>query len=168
MSVWLARCESALTYLGVVAVVAMTCLGTVDAASRYLLNSPIAGAYEITEKYLMAAAVFPGFATAYRGGAFIRVTFFVDRLPAAAKAWTYVFAQALSLTFCLLLVVATTQQSLRVSENATTLSTLPWLLAPGYWLAPLGLAFLSLLMIIDLRRAHSGATPMFQSDAPAS
>ena len=168
MSAWLARCETALTYLGVVAVIAMTCLGTVDAASRYLLNSPIPGAYEITEKYLMAAAIFPGFAAAYRSGAFIRITFFVDMLPAAVKAWTYVLAQVLSLAFCLLLVVATTQQSLRVSENATTLSTLPWLLAPGYWLAPLGLGFLSLLMLIDLRRAHSGGTPMFQSDTPSS
>ena len=168
MSAWLARIESALTYLGVVAVIAMTCLGSVDAASRYLLNSPIPGAYEITEKYLMAAAVFPGMAAAYRGGAFIRVTFFVDMLPAAVKAWTYVLAQLASLAFCLLLVVATTQQSLRVGENATTLSTLPWLLAPGYWLAPLGLAFLSVLMLIDLRRAHSGDSPMFQSDAPSS
>jgi TRAP-type C4-dicarboxylate transport system permease small subunit len=163
VSKWLARCETALTYLGVMAVIAMTCLGTVDAASRYLLNSPITGAYEITEKYLMAAAIFPGFAAAYRGGAFIRVTFFVDMLPEAVKAWTYVLAQGLSLVFCILLVYATTQQSMRVSADATTLSTLPWLLAPGYWLAPLGLGFLSLLMLIDLRRTHRGETPMFQA-----
>ena len=168
MSAWLARFETALTYLGVVALIAMTCLGTVDAASRYLLNSPIAGAYEITEKYLMAAAVFPGMAAGYRGGAFIRVTFLVDMLPAAVKAWTYVLAQLLSLSFCLLLVVATVQQSLRVSENATTLSTLPWLLAPGYWLAPLGLALLSVLVLIDMRRAHAGDTPLFQSAAPSA
>lgn len=168
MSAWLARLETALTYLGVVAVIAMTGLGTVDAASRYLLNSPIAGAYEITEKYLMAAAVFPGMAAAYRGGAFIRVTFFVDMLPAAVKAWTYVLAQALSLAFCLLLVFATGQQSMRVSAEGTTFSTLPWPLWPGYWLAPLGLGFLSVLMLIDMRHAHSGDSPMFQSDAPSS
>ena len=167
MSKWLTRFETGLTYLGVVAVVAMTCLGTVDAASRYLLNSPIAGAYEITEKYLMAAAIFPGFAAAYRGGAFIRVTFCVDMLPEAVKAWTYVLAQGLSLAFCLLLVYATAQQSMRVTADATTLSTLPWLLAPGYWLAPLGLGFLSLLMLIDLRHAYSGETPMFQSEEAA-
>ena len=146
----------------------MACLGTVDAASRYLLNSPISGAYEITEKYLMAAAVFPGFPAAYRGGAFIRVTFLVDMLPAAVKAWTYVLAQFSSLAFCVLLVVATTQQSMRISENATTLSTLPWPLAPGYWLAPLGLILLSVLMLIDMRRAHAGDTPLFQSAAPSA
>lgn len=167
MSKWLVHIETGLTYLGVVAVVAMTCLGTVDAASRYLLNSPITGAYEITEKYLMAAAIFPGFAAAYRGGAFIRVTFCVDMLPDAVKAWTYVLAQGLSLAFCIFLVYCTAQQSMRVSADATTLSTLPWLLAPGYWLAPIGLGFLSLLMLLDLRHAYRGETPMFQSDEAA-
>ena len=54
------------------------------AVSRYLLNSPILGAYEITEKYLMVATIFLGLSYAYRGGVFIRVTFLVDRLPARA------------------------------------------------------------------------------------
>ena len=168
MPKWLAQCETVLTYLGVVALIVMACLGTVDAACRYLLNSPIPGAYEITEKYLMAASVFPAFAKAYRGGAFIRVTFLVDMMPAAVKAWTYVLAQLLSIAVCLLLLVATTQQALRVTENGTTLSTLTWSLAPGHWLAPLGLLMLSAVMLIDLRRAHAGDTPLFKADGLTS
>ena len=59
----------------------MMLLTSADALCRYLLNSPILGAYEITEKYLIVAMVFLGLSYAYRGGVFIRVTFLVDRLP---------------------------------------------------------------------------------------
>src|SRR6266853_6639790 len=82
---WLYRCELALLYGGVLATFAMMCLTSADALSRYLLNRPITGAYEITEKYLMVAAIFLGLSYAYRGGVFIRVTFLVDRLPSMLK-----------------------------------------------------------------------------------
>ena len=64
--------------------VAMMLLTSADALFRYLFNSPILGAYEITEKYLIVAAIFLGLSYAYRGGVFIRVTFLVDRLP---RSW---------------------------------------------------------------------------------
>ena len=78
---WLLRGERVLVYAGVVAMLAMMCLTSADALSRYLFNRPILGAYELTEKYLMVAAIFLGLSYAYRGGMFIRVTFLVDRLP---------------------------------------------------------------------------------------
>ena len=58
----------------------MMCLTSADALSRYAFNRPILGAFEITEKYLMVAAIFLGLSYGYRGGLFIRVTFLVDRL----------------------------------------------------------------------------------------
>ena len=45
--------------LAMVALFVMMCLTTVDAVCRYLLNSPITGAYEITEKYLMLMSYLP-------------------------------------------------------------------------------------------------------------
>ena len=78
----------------------MMCLTSADALCRYLLNSPILGAYEITEKYLMVAAIFLGLSYAYRGGVFIRVTFLVDRLPSASKQVANHVAHLLSLAFC--------------------------------------------------------------------
>src|SRR6266550_4015713 len=80
---WLYRCEIALLYVGVIATFAMMCLTSADALSRYTFNRPILGAFEITEKYLMVAAIFMGLSYGYRGGLFIRVTFLVDRLPRA-------------------------------------------------------------------------------------
>src|SRR6185369_15121188 len=118
----------------------MMVLTTGDALGRYLLNSPVTGAYEITEKYLMPALIFLGLGYGYRGGLFIRVTFLADRLPRAAKLvadWT---AQLVSLACCLLLAFASTQQGLRVIDNRTTLSTEDLPMAPAYFLVPLGLA----------------------------
>ena len=64
----------------------MMLLTSADALCRYLLNSPILGAYEITEKYLIVAMIFLGLSYAYRGGVFIRVTFLVDRMPRGWQA----------------------------------------------------------------------------------
>src|SRR5712672_2605301 len=101
---WLYRCEIALLYVGVFATFAMMCLTSADALSRYAFNRPILGAFEITEKYLMVAAIFLGLSYAYRGGVFIRVTFLVDRLPPPLKALANYFAYLISLLFCLVLL----------------------------------------------------------------
>ncbi len=62
------RCDLALVYTSVVATIVIMGLTSADALSRYLFNRPITGAYEITEKYLMVAAIFLGLSYAYRGG----------------------------------------------------------------------------------------------------
>ena len=54
------RCDLALVYTSVVATIVIMGLTSADALSRYLFNRPITGAYEITEKYLMVAAIFLG------------------------------------------------------------------------------------------------------------
>src|SRR6478736_8480939 len=96
---FLSRCELALLYLGVLATFAMMCLTSADALSRYAFNRPILGAFEITEKYLMVAAIFMGLSYGYRGGLFIRVTFLVDRLSGTARLVADYFAFIVSLLF---------------------------------------------------------------------
>src|ERR1700704_6835424 len=98
----LRRCEIALLYVGVLATFAMMCLTSADALSRYTFNRPILGAFEITEKYLMVAAIFLGLSYGYRGGLFIRVTFLVDRLSGTARIVADYFAFLVSLAFCLI------------------------------------------------------------------
>ena len=77
----LSFCELVLVTIAIAATAIMMLLTSADAVFRYAFNSPILGAYEITEKYLIVAAIFLGLSYAYRGGVFIRVTFLVDRLP---------------------------------------------------------------------------------------
>jgi TRAP-type C4-dicarboxylate transport system permease small subunit len=146
----------------------MMLLTTVDAGSRYLLNRPILGAYEITEKYLMVAAIFLGLSYSYRGGVFIRVTFVVDRLPSAQKLLANYFAQIISVLYCVLFMVATAQQAWRGIFDATTLSTLPIPVGPAYVLVPLGFLGLTLLMLADLPKVRSGASRLFTEEAPTA
>jgi TRAP-type C4-dicarboxylate transport system permease small subunit len=165
---WLARGETVLVAVAVAATAIMMLLTSFDAFSRYLLNRPILGAYEITEKYLMVAAIFLGLSYAYRGGAFIRVTFLVDRLPPAAKLVANLFAHLVSLAFCLVFLGATAQQALRALSDATTLSALPVPVGPAYCLVPLGFLAMAVLMLIDLPRAKSGKAFLFGQDAPTA
>jgi TRAP-type C4-dicarboxylate transport system permease small subunit len=160
------RCELVLLYAGVLATFAMMCLTSADALSRYLLNRPIVGAYEITEKYLMVAAIFLGLSYAYRGGLFIRVTFLVDRLPHAIKLAANYVAHLITLGFCLILLVATAQQAWRGWHVNTTLSALPIPVGPAYSLVPLGLLALTVLMLIDLPRIRRNRSYLFREEAP--
>src|SRR5215218_6679673 len=116
---WLHRCELALLYVGVLATFAMMCLTSADALSRYALNRPITGAYEITEKYLMVAAIFLGLSYGYRGGLFIRVTFLVDRLSGSARLAADYFAFFVTLAFCGFFLWATGVQGWRALHEAT-------------------------------------------------
>jgi len=160
------RCELALVYTSVVATIAIMGLTSADALSRYLFNRPITGAYEITEKYLMVAAIFLGLSYAYRGGVFIRVTFLVDRLPRPLQLSVNYAAHLVSLLFCMISLVATGQQALRGLREETTLSALPLLVGPAYCLVPLGFFALTILMLIDFTRIRSGRSYLFRQEAP--
>jgi TRAP-type C4-dicarboxylate transport system permease small subunit len=155
------RCELVLVYAAIVAAAAMMLLTSADALSRYLLNRPILGAYEITEKYLIVAMVFLGLSYAYRGGVFIRVTFLLDRLPRGARVAADYASHAVSVAYALLFLVATGRQAVRALSDTTTMTTLPVLTGPAYWFVPAGFLALLILMLIDLPRVRSGQTLLF-------
>ena len=163
---WLWRGELLLVGAAIGATTLMMVLTSADALGRYLFNRPIMGAYEITEKYLMVAAIFLGLSYAYRGGIFIRVSFLVDRLPPAMKMLADHLAHAVSLLYCLVFVVATGQQALRALSDDTTLTTLPVLVGPAYLLVPAGFLALTVMMLIDLPRIRRGEAFLFAQDAP--
>ena len=163
----LARCEQALLYLGILATFAMMCLTSGDALSRYALNRPIMGAYEITEKYLMVAAIFLGLSYGYRGGLFIRVTFLVDRLSGTARLIADYVAFLLSLAFCVFVLWATAIQGWRGLHDDTELSTLPVLVGPAYCIVPIGFLALTILMLVDLPRVRDGKSLLFTEESPS-
>jgi len=165
---WFLRCDAVLIWLSVLATFVLMLLTTADAACRYLLNSPITGAYEITEKYLMVAGVFLGFAYAYRRGVFIRVTFLVDRLPAMTRLAFAFVVQLVSIAYCGLFVFATLRESLRAVADGTTLSTVPLPVAPAHFLVPVGFFAMTVFMLFDLARVRSGGSALFREDQPTS
>ena len=65
------------------------------------------------------------------------------------------------------MLVATAQQAVRGLSDDTTLSALPMLVGPAYWLVPLGFLALTVLMLIDLARASAAVGRMlFSQEAP--
>ena len=116
----------------------------------------------------MVAAIFLGMSYAYRGGAFIRVTFLVDRLPRGAKIAADHFAHLVSLAYCLIFVLATGQQAWRALGDTATLTTLPLLIGPSYLLVPLGFLAMSVMMLIDLPRVREDRALLFAHDTPTA
>jgi TRAP-type C4-dicarboxylate transport system permease small subunit len=164
----LSRIEQALIWCAVAATAAMMLLTSADALLRYTVNKPIVGAYEVTEKYLMVAAIFLGFSYAYRGGAFIRVTFLVDMLPKSWRLAADYLAYLVSLACCVVFFVATAGQAMRELADTTTLATLPILTGPAYALVPIGFLALLVLMLADVRRIRTGNTLLFSQEAPSA
>lgn len=164
----LARCEAALVGVAVIATAMMMLLTSADALGRYIFNAPIMGAYELTEKYLMVAAIFLGMSYAFRAGIFIRVTFLVDRLPRLPKLIAEHVSHLVTITYCLFIVYAAGEQSLRALSDETTLITVPVPIAPAYCLVPLGFLALAVVMLVDLPRVREGNSLLFREEAPTS
>ena len=161
-------CETVSTYGAVIATFVMMLLTTADAGGRYIFNRPITGAYEITQNYLMVAAIFLAMSYGYRKGANIRVTFLADRLPRKVKLIVNYFVQLVSMLYGAVLVIATFQQFLRATATGTALSSLDFPLGPAYLIVPVGLFFMSLLMLIDIRKVRTGKSPLFKEESPTA
>jgi TRAP-type C4-dicarboxylate transport system permease small subunit len=68
-----------------------------------------------------------------------------------------------------LLVIATFQQALRIFSDHTTLSSLDFIpLGPAYVIVPVGLFFMSLAMLLDIRKVGKGQSPLFQEESPTA
>jgi TRAP-type C4-dicarboxylate transport system permease small subunit len=167
MEKWLLKIDRISMVLAMVALFAMMCLTTVDACCRYFLNSPITGAYEVTEKYLMLIAIFLGMSFTYRGAAFIRVTILMDRLPNSLKIPMNHFAQVFSIIYCGVLLVGTFQYATRLYDHGTTLGSIyslpQWI---GAAFIPVGLFLLGLFLVIDLPRVRKGTSALFRGEGP--
>lgn len=161
-------CERVMLYISTMSAFVLMLLTTADAGGRYFFNRPITGAYEITTNYLMIAAIFLGMAYGYREGAHIRVTFLTGHLPRTVKLVVDHFVQGVSLLYGAMLVIATYQQALRTLDTHMNLSSVEIPQWPAYAIVPVGLFFMSLGMLLDMRKVHKGESPLFQEDAPTT
>ena len=160
----LARCEKVLTSIAVLSIFVMMCLTSADAIGRYIFNSPITGAYEFTEKYLMLTAVYLGATYTYRGGSTIRITLIVSRLPSNIRMGMNIFAQIFSIGCCFLLVVPNIQSLFRTYHQGTTLTSTSFPLWPPYLAIPVGLLLMSFYMLWDLPKVPKGKSALFSEE----
>jgi TRAP-type C4-dicarboxylate transport system permease small subunit len=105
-----------LSYIGNTALALMMLLTTVDVFGRYFFNSPVLGAYEITE-YLMLIMVFSFLAFAQSKKAHINVDIVFNRLP----AWLQTVFERFNHIVCLLMMILVTWKSVeRIAELKRT------------------------------------------------
>jgi len=131
-------------------------LVTADAAGRYLVGQGIFGMYEITERYLMVIVVFLGASSVYRGGALIRVTLFLDRIPNRLKLPIEYFNHFFSLFLILLFVIATVKKAHRMFVSGATMDFRGLPLWPAYAIIPVGLLLLAVVMVLDIPKISKG------------
>lgn len=82
--------------IGSVVLAAMVTIAFVNVITRYLVQLPLAFTEEITVN-LFVWLVLLGTAAAFRDDAHLKVVFFVDRLPAAARRWIIALTHLVSL-----------------------------------------------------------------------
>ena len=160
----LSRCEKVLTSIAVLSIFIMMCLTSADAIGRYIFNSPITGAYEFTEKYLMLTAVYLGASYTYRGGSTIRITLLVSRLPSSIRMGFNIFAQLFSICYGFFLVVPNIQSLFRTYLQGTTLTSTSFPLWPPYLAIPVGLLLMSFYMLWDLPKVPKGKSALFTEE----
>lgn len=148
--------EKALLSVSLAAFAFVVAMTTVDTLGRYLLNSPITFAYELTEKYLMPLGVFLAFAYAYRNDVFIRVNFFLDKMPRGVQMILDHAAQIATACYCLFFGYSTLQQAIKGLADGSTLSNLPLLLSPSYFIIPIGFLAMAVLVVLDLHKVKDG------------
>jgi TRAP-type C4-dicarboxylate transport system permease small subunit len=168
MQRWLSRCEMASTYGAVFSVLIMMCLTTVDALGRYFFNSPLGGAYELIEDYLMLVATFLGATICYRRGGFIRVTLLMERMTRKVSIPINYLAQITTILYVVILTFASILNLFRTIVQGTLLGTLPLPKWPGMAFIVLGLLLLSLLLLFDLRRIQKGQSSLFRETSPTA
>jgi TRAP-type C4-dicarboxylate transport system permease small subunit len=95
----LGRISPLLASLGALALFAMMCLTVTDVVGRYLFNSPVLGAFELTE-YLVLIVIFSFLAFTQAGSAHVSVDLVVTRFSPKTRLYVALFNH----TLCLLLM----------------------------------------------------------------
>ena len=129
---------------------AMTLFITLDVFLRYAFNAPTIWANEVSS-YLLLVMVFMGAAYALREKAHIRIDVVVSRLPRRVQDWMQVISSIIFLIFTVILGYFTWSiflDTVRFAETSRSLWDIP--LAPWQVWLPLGLAIISLLLILNI------------------
>ncbi len=146
----------------------MMFLVTADAMGRYFFNGGIFGAYEITEQYLMIIAVFLGMSYVYTGNAFIRVTFFIERIPPRLRLPIEYFNHFFSIGLVLFFIAASLKKAHRMFVTGAAMDFQGIPLWPAYSIMPVGLLFLALALLIDIPKIKKGESGFMKAtgDSP--
>lgn len=147
--------EWAIVRIAALALAVMVLLTTADALARYFLNSPITGAMELTNEFLMPALVFFTMSYVYRMGGHVRVTILSERFPPAVQRASLVLFDAVT---AVLFAGLTWGVALRAIDSfgmrEYSSSPLGYLLAPSFAIVAIGGALMTVRAAVAALSAH--------------
>ncbi len=125
--------------------------------TRYVLNDPSIWTEECA-RYLYVGVVFFGAAAATRERSHIGMPFIVERLPTGARLVTGLVTQALSVAFCVAIVIWGTRAAIREMDLPSVAMEIPMGLVLA--LVPIAMACTALRILLnmaeDIRDARTG------------
>lgn len=138
-----------LRYIGSISLAAMMFLTTADVAGRYFFNSPILGAFEITE-YLMSLLVFSFLAYTQSEKGHISVDIVFDRLPQRLKCVVYRFNHLACLLIMLFVTRMGVQRAIELAHSGERSTLLKIPVYPFAMFLVIGCAVFCIEFLIDL------------------
>jgi TRAP-type C4-dicarboxylate transport system permease small subunit len=127
----------------------MMLLTTVDVVLRYIFNSPLLWAYEVTE-YLLVATLYLALAFTEAEGQHVNVQIVYSRLSPTGQNITYIITRAAMLAFSILLILktgVTAYDSVLAQETGSAAETPRW---PARIMVPLGFSLLSVQLVLGI------------------
>jgi TRAP-type C4-dicarboxylate transport system permease small subunit len=145
------KIENICLYGGVTAVLVLMLATCTDVILRKLFSSAIPGLFEITQEYLMVGLVFLSMSYVYRKRAHVSVTLFLKYIPVRLKPALDMLLEILALAFFGLLTFVSWEAFLEAWQSGETSSgTLGYLMAPAYFLVPLGAGVTTLRVLVGV------------------
>jgi len=107
--------SSTLGYLGAFSLFVMMCLTAADVMGRYIFNSPITGAFELTE-YLVLILIFSFLANAQAHKMHVTVDLILSRFPKRLRYYVELFNHTMSLAIMALITWIGIERAFELKE----------------------------------------------------
>lgn len=143
------KARSSLNMVGLASIVVIMLVTTVDVVLRYFFNSPLRGAFEISE-LIMVVVVFFGLGYTQSVKAHVRVDILVSHLSIKSQLLVDLLNTALSLSFFGLVVWRSLLHAAYVWQSGEYTDLLQIPMAPFKFLVPFGIGLFCIELIIDM------------------
>jgi TRAP-type C4-dicarboxylate transport system permease small subunit len=138
-------------YVGIICLFVIMVIVGIDGLLRQFFNAPIVGAYELIEKYLMVAMIFPAISYTWAKKGHIGVTLIYKKMPVALQNISHIITIILGL-FIMGIIGYTGYETTYTAfaGNHLTSGLIRWPLWVSYVWMPIGSLIFCLRLLIEL------------------
>ena len=147
---WLTWLEQQFAKVAAIVLFLLMAIVVSDVFLRYLLNKPIAWAYDVISLYMMPAIFYLTLARAQRAGAHIGVEILRSRWSATTQALSRIVSDVLSVGLFAAIAWFAGHRALdEFSAGSTVVGEFAWITWPSIALAPLGAGLIALSLTLQ-------------------